>query len=313
MKKIFIVILNWNGKDDTTQCLESIGKLQISNYKLQIIVVDNASTDGSIEAIRKSITSITDTTGITGELIRNKENLGFAGGNNVGIKCALENGADFVLVLNNDTLVDKNLLVYLIKAAKKHKNAGIFSPKIYFAPGFEFHKDRYSKKDLGRVIWYGGGVIDWENVLGSNKGVDEVDTGQYNAVEDTDFATGACMFIKREVLEKAGLFDEKYFMYLEDADLSQKARRHGWRVLFVPDATLWHKVAQSSGIGSNLNDYFTTRNRLLFGMRYAPLRAKFALFRESLRLLLSGRKWQKRGVLDFYLFRFRKGSFTSIV
>lgn len=312
MKKIFIVVLNWNRKDDTTQCLESIGKLQISNYKLQIVVVDNASTDGSVKVIQKS--KIKDQNeNLKLKIIQNKENLGFAGGNNVGIKYALKNGADFVLVLNNDTLVDKNLLVYLIKAAEKYKNAGIFSPKIYFAPGFEFHKKRYSEKDSGKVIWYAGGIIDGDNVLGSNRGVDEVDDSQYDNIQETDFATGACMFIKREVLEKAGLFDEKYFMYLEDADLSQRIKRHGWRVLFVPDAKLWHKVAQSSSIGSDLNDYFITRNRLLFGMRYAPLRAKFALFRESLKLLLSGRKWQKRGVLDFYLSRFRKGSFTLIV
>lgn len=306
MKKIFIVVLNWNGKQDTLECLKSINELQVTSYELRVVVVDNGSTDGSVEAIGKSITS---TTGITGELIRNKENLGFAGGNNVGIKYALENSADFILVLNNDTLIDKRLLLHLIKAAEKYKNAGIFSPKIYFAPGFEFHKKRYSEKDFGKVIWYAGGIIDWDNVLGSNRGVDKVDRGEYDKVEEIDFATGAAMFIRREVLQEVGLFDEKYFMYLEDADLSQRTKRHGWKVLFVPDAKLWHKVAQSSRIGSDLNDYYITRNRLLFGVRYAPLRTRFALFRESIKLLVLGRKWQKKGVLDFYLGRFRKGSF----
>lgn len=308
MKKVFIVVLNWNRKDDTIRCLESLEKIQNPNIKIQIIVVDNGSTDGSIEEIKNQKPKIKNL-----NIIENKKNLGFAAGNNTGIKYAMENGVDFVLILNNDTLVDKSLLVHLIKAAEKYKNAGVFSPKIYFAPGFEFRKERYSKKDLGKVIWYAGGIIDWDNVLASNRGVDEVDKGQHDKITEIDFATGACMFVRREVLQEVGLFDERYFMYFEDADLSQRAKRYDWKVLFVPDAKLWHKVAQSSGIGSNLNDYFITRNRLLFGMRYAPLRAKFALFRESLRLLFSGRKWQKRGILDFYLTRFGKGSFTSIV
>jgi hypothetical protein len=114
--------------------------------------------------------------------------------------------------------------------------------------------------------------------------------------------------LRSEALKNAGLFEEKYFMYLEDADLSQRLKRKGWEVLYTPKAEIWHKVAQSSGIGSDLNDYFITRNRLLFGMRYAALRTKFALIRESIRLLLTGRKWQKTGIRDFYLGRFGRGS-----
>lgn len=297
MRKVFVVVLNWNRKDETLECLKSIGELRIRNYELGIIVVDNASTDGSAEALAGY------------QLIRNKKNLGFTGGNNVGMRYALENGANFVMVLNNDTVVDKDLVINLLSAADGHKDAGIFSPKIYFAKGFEFHKDRYSKKDLGEVIWYAGGIFDWDNVLGSNRGVDEVDIDQYNIVSDTDFATGACMLVRREVLEKVGLFDEKYFMYLEDVDLSLRIKKAGWRVLYAPDGFLWHKVARSSGIGSELNDYYFTRNRLLFGMRYAPLRAKLALLRESFKFLLSGRKWQKQGAKDFYLGKFGKGGF----
>jgi len=308
MTKVFIVILNWNRADDTLDCLKSVEKLQITNYKLQIIIVDNASTDDSIKKIKKGIKSTTSTKGIISKIIGNRTNLGFAAGNNVGVKYALDQGADYIMVLNNDTVVDKNLLIEFLKALKKYPKAGILSPKIYFAPGFEFHKDRFGKENLGKVLWYAGGQIDWDNIYGKNRGVDEVDKRQYGKVEEIGFATGTCIFMSRTALEKVGLFDKKYFMYYEDMDLSMRIKKAGFEVLYIPSANVWHKVAQSSGIGSGLNDYFITRNRLLFGMRYAKLRTRFALYRESLRFLLSGRVWQRKGVLDFYLGRLGKGS-----
>lgn len=300
MVKVFVVILNWNGKKDTVECLNSIDELRIKDCELSIVVVDNASSDGSVEFLKKRFRKIT--------VLGNKENLGFAEGNNVGIRYALENGAGFVLILNNDTMVDKDLLGRLLDATEKHKDAGIFSPKIYFAKGFEFHKERYSEKEKGRVIWFAGGLIDWDNVLASNYGVDDTDIGQYETERSIDFATGACMFVRRKVFEKIGLFDKKYFLYLEDVDFSQRAKRAGWKILFVPDALVWHKVSQSSSIGGNLNDYFITRNRLLFGTRYASLRTIAALIKQSIQLFFSGREWQKKGIKDFYLRRFGKGS-----
>ncbi|OGM05223.1 hypothetical protein A2715_04690 [Candidatus Woesebacteria bacterium RIFCSPHIGHO2_01_FULL_39_32] len=300
MVKVFVVILNWNRPDDTVECLESINRLSVVGYQLSVVVVDNASSDDSIEKIQNDKLKF--------KIIENKENLGFAGGNNVGIKYAIKNGADYVMVLNNDTIVHPDLVLRIIEATKKHSNFGVASPKIYFEREFEFHKERYKKDDLGKVIWYAGGQIDWDNVYGKTRGVDEVDKGRYDEVEETDFATGTCMFLSRKALEKVGLFDEKYFMYYEDTDLSLRIKKAGFKVLYIPKAVVWHKVAQSSGIGSKLNDYFTTRNRLLFGMRYARLRTRFALYKESLRLLVTAREWQKRGILDFYFGRFGKGS-----
>jgi GT2 family glycosyltransferase len=235
--------------------------------------------------------------------------LGFAGGNNVGIKYALENKADYILVLNNDTTVDKNLLVRLVEVAKKKKRFGILSPKIYFAKGFEFYKERYKKSELGKVIWSAGGIIDWKNVYVNNRGIDEVDVGQYDKVEKIEFATGAAMFLEAKVLKKVGLFDKKYFLYLEDADLSQRMLRCGFEIYYVPKAIVYHKVGKTAGIGSNLADYFLTRNRLLFTIKYAPLRSKIAVFMESIRFCFNGRRWQRLGVRDFYLGKFGKGSY----
>lgn len=304
---VCIVVLNWNRLDDTIECLISLQRLRVINYQLTTIVVDNNSSDNSPEGIE---TFLRTHKKLNGVFIRNDKNLGFSGGNNVGIKYAIEHGADYVLVLNNDTEVADDVIEQFVEFAHQYENAGILSPKIYFSKGYEFHKDWYRENELGKVIWYVGGMMDWKNVMGSNYGVDDVDVGQYQTKREIDFATGACMFINKKVIEQIGYFDEKYFLYLEDADYSLRAKLKGWEIAFVPNARVWHKVSQSSGIGSDLNDYYITRNRLLFGLRYAPIRAKVALVRESLRLFAGGRVWQKKGVVDFYKGNFGKGSFT---
>ena len=184
-------------------------------------------------------------------------------------------------------------------------------PKIYFAKGHEFHKSRYTEEEKGKVIWYVGGVLDWRNVIGRHRGVDEVDVGQYEKVENTEFATGCCMMIRKEVFKRIGLFDEKYFLYYEDADFSIKAKHAGYKIVYSPKAYLWHINAGSAGgSGSALQDYYTTRNRMIFGMRHAPLRSKISLIRESISLFLTGRDWQRVGIRDFYFSRFGKASFS---
>lgn len=301
--KIAIVVLNFNGTQDTIDCLKSINKLDIKDFELLTIVVDNASTDEfKVQSSEFKVGEI--------KIIRNEQNSGFTGGNNVGIKYALSNGADYIFVLNNDTILDKNVLIELLKVSQFDQIAGIVIPKIYFAPGFEFHKDRYKKAEQGRVFWYAGGIMDWNNVLGRHRGVDEIDKGQYNNLSETDYASGCAMFIKKEALGKAGLFDERYFLYYEDADLSIRIKKAGFKIIYAPEAVIWHKNAGSvGGSGSILQDYYTIRNRLLFGIKYAPLRAKLALIKESIKLLINGREWQKQGVIDFYFGKFGKGSY----
>ncbi len=306
IKQLSIVILNWNGFDDTRELLRDISHLKTNNLKVEVIVVDNGSSDGSSQKLSKIVLP-----NMEYKLLLNKGNLGFAGGNNVGIDYTLEREADYVVILNNDTRVDSDLLIHLTKLAQSDDKIGAVSPKIYFAKGFEFHKDRYIKENHGKVLWYAGGEIDWKNVYGKTRGVDEVDIGQYDKTVKTDFVTGTCMLLTKEVLEKVGKFDERFFLYYEDTDLSIRIRQAGYKTMFLPQAVIWHKVARSSGIGSELNDYYTTRNRMLFGIKYASVHSKLALFRESIKLLFKGRKWQKIGIKDYYLGNFGKGSFQS--
>jgi GT2 family glycosyltransferase len=304
MKKVAIVTVNYNTAKDTNDLLQSLEKLNTHEFSLETIIVDNGSKE--IYALPEKIHQETIT------LIRSEENTGFSGGFNIGIKEALNKNADFILIVNNDTLMHPDMVKNLLGVLESKPEIGVTTPKIYFSKGHEFHKDRYKKEDLGKVFWFAGGHTDWANVQSIHRGVDEVDHGQYDTTEKIDFASGCCMLFKREVLEKVGLFDDRYFLYYEDADLNERIKRAGFDVYYVPSAVLTHVNAASSGGAGNgnvLQDYFITRNKMLFGMTYAPTRTKIALFRESIRLLTTGRPFQKKAIRDYYLRKFNKGTF----
>lgn len=293
--KVTVIVLNYKGLDNTLHCIESLRKINTQGIGLEVVVVENGSDDGSAEALSK----IKDV-----QLITSEKNLGFSGGMNLGISFALNRQADYVILLNNDTYVDPNFAMNLVKAAKY---AQIVCPKIYFAPGFEFHKTRYKKEDLGKVVWYAGGEIDWQNIIGIHLGVDEVDRGQFKKRE-ISFATGCCMLISTEVFNKIGMLDEKYFLYLEDMDLSYRAKKAGFKIVFDPKAFIWHKNAASAGgSGSSLQEYYFTRNRLLFAFRYAKLRTKLALLRHIAKK--SANSLTRKALIDFLTLRYGQQKF----
>lgn len=303
--KISLIILNYNCPADTLDCLKSVKAAHTPrDLTLHTIVVDNASSDDSIHLISKKYPEV--------QLIESYKNLGFAGGNNLGIKAAMEGKPDLLILLNPDTIIHPNFFKDLVKSAIRKRKVGVMSPLIYFASGFEFHQDRYKKSELGKVIWYAGGLIDWQNVFGSHAHVDEVDHGQFKKAEPTGFATGACMVIKPAVINQIGYLNQNYFLYLEDLEFCQRARQAGWQIYFDPHPKLWHKVSQSTGgIGGSLNDYFITRNRLLFGLRFASFRTKLALIRQAATQLFSGTPAQKQAITDLLSFRLGKGTFLK--
>ncbi len=296
MKKLAIVTVNFDGQVDTFDLLNSLKKLDLIGYDVKTIVADNGSDDQSGENIAKEFTEIT--------FLQTGENLGFTGGFNRGLRFALAFGADYVLIINNDIIApDKNLVKELIKTIDSKESIGIVSPKILFAPGYEFQKENYDEKDQGKIIWYAGGYFDWDNIGSKHRGIDEKDRGQYDKIEESDIASGACLLIKKEVLERAGLFDDNLFAYFDDSDFYQKVRASGFKIYYDGKTHVFHKVSQTAGTGSPATDYYLTRNRLIFGMKYASFRTKFALFREAFKLLLFGRTMQRKGVWDFLLGR----------
>ena len=239
---VYTVVVNWNGKDVTIECLQSLLKAAYPNNHL--LVVDNASTDGSAEAIRERFPEV--------EILRADRNLRFSGGNNLGIRHALRQGAELLLLMNNDTTVHPDFLTHLVSRILSTDRAGMVAPKILYA------------KDPSK-IWFAGGEISFWTGTMRHTGIREPDSGTYDAVRDIDYATGCCVLVTRKMVEEVGLLDESYFMYGEDADWSMRTRKAGYRILFEPQARIWHKVSVAAG--GHLS-WYKLKNKFLSNLRF---------------------------------------------
>lgn len=300
MKSVAIIILNWKQPQLTVDTIDSVLKIKHPNFNYKIILVDNGSPDDSVKIFKEKYQKNNLV-----KILESGFNLGYAGGNNFGINYALKKDFDYLMVLNNDVLVDPEFTKELVNKLSIYDIVG---PKIYFAPGYEYHKDRYQQKDLGKVIWSMGGQMDWDNIYGSNIDIDKVDHGQFNKINSNiDFISGCCFLAKREVFEKIGTFDKNYFMYLEDVDFCHRAKLAGFTLACTPKSIIWHVNSGSTKGPGHLQNYFITRNRMFFAYKYAKPRTKFAIFRESFKFLFKS-KWQRLAVIDFYLKRMEKGS-----
>ncbi len=286
--RVSIIILNWNGWKDTVECLESLYQISHPNY--DVILVDNGSKDDSLNEIKaylngtksvvskffaysadnKPIKAFEYTTneaelgGRVGEiadlpsnnriiLIRNDKNYGFAEGNNIGIRYALKAlDPEYILLLNNDTVVKADFLDELVKAINNDESFGFAGPIIYY---YDYNNqiDVISSAGMNLIMSKG-----WFYRVGFN----EADQGQYSDVKTVDYLEGACLLIRRSVLDKIGLLDSSYFAYWEETDLCMRGRDAGYKCICVPTAKIWHKVSSSSTSGIRL--YYMTRNRLWF-------------------------------------------------
>jgi hypothetical protein len=240
---VAIIVLTWNQRDLTLDCLASLAEMEYPEERLQVIVVDNGSRDGTAAAVRERYPHVT--------VLENGDNLGFAEGNNVGIRHALQGPAQHIMLLNNDTVVDRQMLAELITIMDQHPEVGIVGPKmLYFEPS--------------NVIWCAGNRIDWRSGKSTRLQAEEPDTRDNELAREVDFITACAILLRREVIEKIGLLDPRFFIYYEETDWCMRARRAGWCIFYVPAARLWHKVSAAMGTTSPATDYYMNRNRLLF-------------------------------------------------
>ena len=244
-----IAILNWNNLDMTAACVRSLLVMDRSDF--EIVVVDNGSGDNSPERLSREFPKIT--------VLPQRINLGFAGGCNIAMRHSLSTGAEYVLVLNNDTYVAADFLSEMLSVINKDNAIGAVCPKIYFAKTPE-------------VVWYAGGDFDpWTSRIIIH-GWKQIDRGQFVASRDITLATGCAMLIRCSALSEVGLFDEKFWAYVEDLDLSLRLRRQGYRLVYVPKARVWHWDGSSSvklGSGSHaVSQYLSTRNLLFLARKH---------------------------------------------
>lgn len=237
--KVAIIILNWNSWQDTIDCLNTVFKIDYPNF--EVIVVDNGSTNNSVKEIKKKFNNAT--------ILETGENLGFSGGVNLGIKYAINNHADFILLLNNDAIVSKIAVTELVTRISGDERIGLIGGKILYLG--DKHK-----------IWSAGGGIKSLTKKTYQFGEKRYDDGKYNAEREVDFLSACCLLIRKEVIEKIGWFDPDYFMYYEDTDFCVRAKQHSYKIIYWPQAVIWHKVGGASN--KSFMDYYRMRNYLLF-------------------------------------------------
>ncbi|MEJ2557919.1 MAG: glycosyltransferase family 2 protein [Anaerolineae bacterium] len=269
-----VIVLNWNGGRDTLDCLASLRRLDYPCC--EVVVVDNGSTDGSTQAIRESFPEVW--------VIETGANLGFTGGNNVGIRHALDREADYVLLLNHDTEVASDSLTQLVRAAEA--------------------------------------AIDPQRGQAQMVGIDEPDSGRYGSTpREVDFVSGCALLVRSSVLEQVGLLDERFFAYYEEVEWCIRARRAGYHILSVPEAKVWHKISPGRRAASPVVHYYMTRNRLLLlKCTQLGIRAWFhTLVLEYLRTMMSWSlkpKWRdklaQRNMMLRALYDYQRGRFGQL-
>lgn len=285
---VISVILNTNRRADTLECLAS---LQKNTYKNQrVIVLDNHSTDGSVEAIRTQFPAA--------QIIELAENRGYAGNNNVGIQAALEQNADWIFVLNEDTILAPDCIERLVHLGESDPKIGMVGPLVY----------HHNEPD---VIQSAGGFMNrhWE---AGHLGKDERDVGQFTTPQSVEWLTGCSILVRRAVVEQIGMIDERFFIYFEETEWCVRARQAGWRLLMLPQAKLWHKGVTRNYKPKPSFTYYCTRNRFfMLRKHHAPLMAWLVAWEQTLRTLASWSikpKWRHmrehrdamwQGTLDF--------------
>jgi GT2 family glycosyltransferase len=266
--KVAIIIVNWNGYDLTKACLESLNELQYSNF--QVVVVDNGSVDGSGEKLKTEFPDIT--------LLTSPDNIGFTGGNNLGMQWALDHFFDQVLLLNNDTLVEPAFLDPLVTFLEQNPDYGAVQPKIML----EAERDK---------LWNaGGGYFKWLEMTWSI-GTGQLDEGQFDQEKDTPWITGCAILVRSDVIRMAGMLDNRFFAYYEDVEWSFRIKKSGFLLRYLPQSKIYHvaggsskKIKTKEGIVPPIIHFYRTRNHLFLIRSHSnPLSFGLSLIYQTLR------------------------------
>ena len=238
-----IVIINYNGAKYQNDCIKSIKAMDYDN--LFTVVVDSNSSDNSIELLKRDYEDVI--------VLQQLDNCGVAKGNNIGIKYCLEKNADYIMLLNNDVVLDKELMIALLAEADEKT---VTVPKIYYY-------------EPNNVIWYAGGEINWKKGDTIHYGINDMDSMEFDTEQNVNYAPTCCMLINSKVFGKVGFMDEKVFMYYDDTDFCVRLIENEIGIKYVPRAKMWHKVSSSvGGQNSKLQVYYMVRNGLYFRHKY---------------------------------------------
>jgi len=249
--RVSIVILNWNSYQVTLDCLLSLRKMDYRNF--EVVLVDNGSVDESPARLQENVPEI--------RLIRNATNLGFAGGCNVGIRDALCRGTDYVLLLNNDTIVAPDFLSQLVRVAESDEKIGAVSPKILF---FD-HPDRLN---------YAGGEHRRWRLFPKVFGLRQLNDGRYDKIREVSFLTGCAFLIKANAVRKIGVLEEVYFHFYEDIEWTLRVLNAGYKAMYVPSAVIWHKehYVTDRNQGNGFIEFQLARANMIFARKHVPLK-----------------------------------------
>lgn len=254
--KVSVIILNWNKYEETIECLDSLRNITYTNYG--IVLVDNGSKGSDVKILGERYGNYIN-------IIRNDRNYGFAEGCNIGMRYALENSApDYILLINNDTIVAPDFLDQMVKVAEADQSIGIVGPKVYY-----YHDPNRIQSAGGRMNWLTG----QESFIGFM----EIDRGQFDELGDVEWVSGCAFLIRKKYIDKVGLLHATYFSYFEDIDWCVRFTKAGYRVVCVPIAKIWHKNLIGVEKIDSVAFYYSTRNRFLF-MKRNSTKPQFAAF-----------------------------------
>lgn len=268
MNKVSIILVNYNGYNDTVECLESLNHINYIDY--EIIIVDNGSTDDyeKLKALSHYKNVI---------ILNAGENIGFSGGNNLGIQYAMEHNADYILLLNNDTLVEPNFLNYMV--ASSDNGNYVITSKILYA------KERDK-------IWYAGGNFNRKTSRTSAYGINEIDSEKYSKEQEVNFASGCCILVPATILNNVGLMSEEYFLYCEDTDYCLRILNAGFKIIYEPKAQIYHKVNASTIKIAGIQAYYLVRNKLYIIKQFIEEKYKLLaytyVYAETIKRVLTG-------------------------